>query len=216
MFIPNHFSEERIERLHALIRDNPFGLLVTHGASGLQASPLPFALFPDEGEFGVLRAHLSRANPHWQEVDGESDCLVMFQGENGYVTPSWYPSKAQTHRQVPTWNYCAVEVRGTPTVIQDPAWLHGMLEHLVASHEGKRPHPWSLGDAATDYLDAQLKAIVGIEIPIRHIEGKWKMSQNKSEVDRLGVVEGLRDETDPHQNLRLADLVDERLRDSRS
>ncbi len=209
MFIPNSFRENRTENLHALIQAQAFGLLITHGASGLQASLIPFVLYPDEGDCGVLRAHLARANPHWQEIDGHSECLVIFQAENGYVTPSWYPGKRETHRAVPTWNYIAVEVRGTPSVLQDAAWLRRQLEDLTRCHEGRRPQPWSLDDAPADYIAAQMKAIVGIEIPIRHLEGKWKLSQNKNADDRLGVIAGLRDEGDPHSNLELAERVEE-------
>lgn len=208
MFIPNSFREERIEQLHVLIQAQPLGLLITHGARGLQASPVPFLVYPEEGEYGVLRAHLARANPHWQELDDGNECLVMFQGDNGYVTPSWYPGKAETHRAVPTWNYIAVEVRGTPSVIQDATWLRRQLEDLTHSHEGIRPQPWSLNDAPADYVAGLMKAIVGIEIPIKSIEGTWKMSQNKTVADRSGVIDGMRDENDPHRNFMLADQVE--------
>lgn len=207
MYIPNSFRERRTENLHALIQAQPLGLLITHGASGLQASPLPFVLYPQEGDCGVLRTHLARANPHWQELDGQSECLVMFQGENGYISPSWYPSKGETHRAVPTWNYIAVEARGTPSVIQDAAWLHRQLADLTRCHEGLRPLPWSLEDAPADYLAAQMQAIVGIEIPITHLEGKFKLSQNKNAQDKAGVIHGLQDESDAHHHGKLAAQV---------
>ncbi|MDO9600061.1 MAG: FMN-binding negative transcriptional regulator [Azoarcus sp.] len=208
MFIPNSFRQAEAGQLHALIQAHALGLLITHGANGLQASPVPFLLYPDEGEHGVLRAHLARANPHWQELVTCSECLVMFQGENGYVTPSWYPAKAETHRVVPTWNYAVVEVRGGPSVIEAPAWLRRQLDDLTRRHEGKRPRPWAVTDAPADYIATQMKAIVGIEITITGIAGKWKMSQNKSEADRSGVVSGLRAERDPHRNPELADQVE--------
>lgn len=207
MYVPSNFREEHLEQLHALIEAHPLGLLITHGASGLQAMPVPFMLYPKEGEFGVLRAHLARANPCWKELAGGQECLVMFQGEDGYVTPSWYPSKAETQRAVPTWNYIAVEARGAPAVLDDPAWLRRHLDDLTRQHEGVRPEPWSVSDAPEDYIASQLKAIVGIEISIGRIEGKWKMSQNKTVADRHGVINGMRDKDDPHNHPNLAELL---------
>ena len=208
MYIPRSFREERPEPLNEVIRAHPLGLLVTHGASGLQATPVPFLLYPSEGTHGVLRAHLARANPHWKDLDAVQECLVMFQGEDGYVTPSWYPSKAETHRVVPTWNYVAVEVRGKPVVRDDASWLHRLVDDLSRQHEGIRPRPWSVDDAPADYISTQLQAVVGIEIVIERIEGKWKLSQNKPEGDRRGVIQGLHDPDDPHGNARLGDLLE--------
>lgn len=205
MYIQSSFREENLDRLHALIEAHPLGLLITYGVSGLQAAPIPFMLYPNEGEFGVLRAHLARANPCWKELAGDQECLVMFQGENGYVTPSWYPSKAETQRAVPTWNYIMVELRGNPTVIEDPAWLRRHLDDLTRQHEGIRPEPWSISDAPDDYIASQLKAIVGIELPISRIAGKWKMSQNKSSADRQGVINGMKNAADPHSHQGLAE-----------
>lgn len=207
MYIPASFREDDLARLHELIRAHPLGLLVTHGDSGLEASPVPFLLDPEEGKYGVLRAHMASANPYWKALAGLAECLVVFQGVDGYVTPSWYPSKAATHKVVPTWNYAMVQVRGRPAVIKDAVWLRKQLGDLTHLHEKSRPQPWSVGDAPADYLAAQMKAIVGIEIPIGRIEGKWKMSQNKDAADRAGVVEGMRSDTDPHRNPPVADLV---------
>lgn len=209
MYIPASFKQTRPDRLHELIFKHPLGLLVTHGESGLEASPVPFLLYPQEGEHGVLRAHLAKANPHWKSLVSMDECLVVFQGPEGYVTPNWYPGKAATHRAVPTWNYATVQVRGRPAVTEDPVWLRRQLADLTACQEQSRPAPWSLDDAPADYLATQLKAIVGIEIPIRHIEGKWKMSQNKDEADREGVVRGLRSASDPHRNDPVAALVEQ-------
>ena len=208
MYIPASFREDNLTRLHDLIQAHPLGLLVTHGESGIEASPIPFLLYQDEGEYGVLRAHMARANSHWQAVDGLAQCLVVFQGAEGYVTPSWYPSKAATHKVVPTWNYAMVQVRGTPAVIEDAAWLCRQLDDLTTLHEQSRLQPWSVRDAPPDYIANQMKAIIGIEIPISQIEGKWKMSQNKDDADREGVITGMRSDTDPHQNIHVADLVD--------
>jgi transcriptional regulator len=208
MYIPASFKEDRPDRLHDLIAKYPLGLLVTHGDSGLEASPIPFLLYADEGAQGVLRAHLAKANPHWKSLSGQSECLVVFQGPDGYVTPSWYPSKAENHKVVPTWNYATVQVRGIPKVIEDAAWLRRQLDDLTASHENPRAEPWSVSDAPTDYIVSQMKAIVGIEIPISNIEGKWKMSQNRDAADQHGVIHGMRSDADPHKNLPVADLID--------
>jgi transcriptional regulator len=208
MYIPASFKESQPDRLHELIMKHPLGLLVTHGENGLEASPIPFLLYADEGKQGVLRAHLAKANPHWKTLTDQTACLVVFQGPDGYVTPSWYPSKANTRKAVPTWNYATVQVRGIPQVIEDVAWLRRQLNDLTAFHEKLRPDPWSVSDAPTDYIISQMKAIVGIEIPIEHIEGKWKVSQNKDDADRKGVINGMRSDSDPHQNLPVANLVD--------
>lgn len=207
MYIPASFRESKIERLHNLIVQHPLGLLVTHGEGGLEASPVPFLLYADEGKHGVLRAHLAKANPHWKLLAGHAECLVVFQGVDGYVTPSWYPSKAQTHKTVPTWNYAIVQVRGQATVIDDAIWLRRQLDDLTTLHEKSRPQPWSVSDAPADYIAAQMQAIIGIEIPINRIDGKWKMSQNKDEADRNGVIAGMSLDKDPHKNVQVADVI---------
>jgi transcriptional regulator len=210
MYIPASFRESRVERLHRLIERHPLGLLVTHGDKGLEASPIPFLLYADEGDQGVLRAHMAITNPHWKSLAGRAECLIAFQGPEGYVTPSWYPSKSDTHRVVPTWNYATVQVRGRPFVTEDAAWLRRQLDDLTTFHEKGRLQPWSVGDAPVDYIAGQLKAIIGIELPISRIEGKWKMSQNRDDADREGVMAGMRSDTDPHRNTRVADLVEGR------
>ena len=209
MYIPASFNESRLEKLHELIVSYPLGLLVTHGSNGLDASPIPFLLYPDEGEHGVLRAHLAKANPHWKSLAGQAECLIVFQGPEGYVTPSWYPSKTETHKAVPTWNYATVHVWGSPQVIEDAAWLRRQVDDLTAFHERPRPQPWSVSDAPAEYITNQMKAIIGIEIPISRIEGKWKMSQNKDKADREGVINGMRSNADPHRNTQVAGLVDQ-------
>lgn len=215
MYNPATFRECRPEFLYALIDAHPLGLLISHSAAaGLLASPLPFISCPQVGERGVLRAHFARANPHWRELDGETECLIVFQGEQAYVTPSWYPTKALTHQAVPTWNYCTVQVRGAVRVHEDPVWLRALLSELTARHEHFRPHPWSLADAPEAYIAAQLKAVVGIEITIKQIEGKWKMSQNRERADREGVIAGLSNAADPHADPRVAAIVAARLSES--
>jgi transcriptional regulator len=207
MYIPASFKESSIEKLHDLIVSHPLGLLITHGSNGLEASPIPFLLYADEGEQGVLRGHLAKANPHWKSLAGLAECLVAFQGPEGYVTPSWYPSKAETHKVVPTWNYATVQVQGRPMVTDDAAWLSRQLDDLTSDHERPRPHPWSVNDAPADFIANLKKAIIGIEIPISHIEGKWKMSQNRDKADREGVIHGMRSDDDPHRNPQVANLV---------
>jgi transcriptional regulator len=210
MYVPASFRETEPGALFGLIRSCPLGTLVTAGPNGLEASPVPFLAYPDEGQQGVLRAHLARANPHWRQLDGVTDCLIIFNGADAYVTPSWYPSKAQTHKAVPTWNYASVHVRGKPTVMDDADWLLRQITHLTSTHEERRSAPWAVSDAPADYLAAQMKAIVGIEIAITQIEGKWKMSQNKDAADRGGIVAGMGNSADPHYNSSVAAEVADR------
>ncbi len=204
MYLPASFRETEPGALFALIRACPLGTLVTSGPNGLEASPVPFLVYPDEGGHGVLRAHLARANPHWRQLDAATECLIIFNGADAYVTPSWYPSKAQTHKAVPTWNYASVHVRGKPVVMDDADWLLRQISQLTNTHEARRSTPWAVSDAPADYLAAQMKAIIGIEIAITQIEGKWKMSQNKDAADRAGVVSGMGDAADPHCNPAVA------------
>ncbi|MCO5098107.1 MAG: FMN-binding negative transcriptional regulator [Rhodocyclaceae bacterium] len=210
MYIPPAFREDRIEALHALIRTHPLGLLTTAGDSGLAATPLPFLVYAGEGEkgtLGTLRAHMARANPHWRELQGAAECLVVFMGPQGYVTPSWYPSKQEAQKVVPTWNYVTVQAWGKPRLVEDAAWLRRQLDDLTHARESTRPHPWAVGDAPDDYIAAQMRAIIGIEIPIARIEGKWKLSQNRTEADRAGVAAGLSDPQDPGRNPAMAAMM---------
>ncbi len=216
MYIPATFKETRLEVMHALIEASPLGLLISNGRSGLLASPLPFMIYREEGvgKFGTLRAHLARANPHWKDLTGELECLIVFQGEQGYVTPSWYPSKAATQQAVPTWNYATVHAWGQAKVIEDAAWLRRQLDEMTHFHEQERAPKWAVDDAPSAYIETQMKAIVGIEIPVTRIEGKWKMSQNRGEADRLGVIDGMRSPGDCHRHEAMADGVERRLKES--
>ncbi len=207
MYNPGSFQENHTDKLHALMKAHPLGLLVTFGASGIQASPIPFLLYPDEGRYGVLRAHMAKANPHWKNLSGLAQCLVVFQGPEGYVTPSWYLSKAKSHKVVPTWNYAMVQAWGMPAAIDDASWLRKQLNDLTDYHERRRSEPWSLSDAPEDFIASQMKAIIGIEIPIERLEGKFKMSQNREDGDPAGVFEGAGNPADPHCNLEVAGLV---------
>ncbi len=196
MYQPPHFREDRIEVQYALIRQHPLGLLVTAGQGGLMANPVPFLVDEAGPGLGALRCHLARANPQWRELAGLEECMVVFQGPQAYVSPSWYPSKRETGKVVPTWNYAAVHVWGRPAMIEDEAWLREQVTSLTAMQEGSRASPWAVSDAPPDYIGAQLKGIVGVAIPIARIEGKWKVSQNRPAADRAGVAEGLLNEGD--------------------
>jgi transcriptional regulator len=190
MYQPTHHRENRIEVQHALIETHPFGLLISNGDDGLLANGLPFILSRSDGELGVLKAHLARANSQWHGLDG-TRVLVVFQGPLSYVTPSFYETKKETGKVVPTWNYAMVQARGTARVHSDPQWLSQQINELTDHQENARPHPWRVDDAPEAYIEAQMRGIVGIEISIDAMEGKWKVSQNRPEADRRGVAEGL-------------------------
>jgi len=191
MYIPAHFDEPRSEVLHALIQAHPLGLLVTHGAGGLDANHIPFELEPQHGGAGLLRAHVARANPVWQQVQAGDEVLVVFRAGEAYVSPNWYPSKHEAHRQVPTWNYQAVHVHGRITVHDDVRWVRGLVARLTRRHEAAEPRPWKMGDSAPEFIDGLLAAIVGLEIEITRIEGKRKLSQNKEVRDIEGAAAAL-------------------------
>jgi len=194
MYQPPHFREDRIDVQHDLIRTHPLGLIVTAGPGGLMANPIPFLVDAEPSPNGTLRAHLAHANPQWQELATGTECLVVFQGPQDYVTPSWYATKRETGKVVPTWNYATVHVWGRPRVIEDGTWLRSQIGALTRLREGVRAVPWKVEDAPEAYVTAQIKGIIGVEIPIDRIEGKWKMSQNRPEADRAGVVAGYRAE----------------------
>jgi transcriptional regulator len=191
MYQPQFFREDRLNVQQDLIRAHPLGTLVTYGPDGLTANPLPFLLDAAVGEKGILKAHLARANPQWRTFNPAVEVLVIFQGPESYISPSWYPSKQETGKVVPTWNYATVHVYGTLRVIDDEAWLAEQVAALTHGQESKRENPWSVEDAPPDFIAAMLNAIIGIEIDILRIEGKWKISQNKSETDRFGIIDGL-------------------------
>jgi len=193
MYQPPAFREDRIEVQHQLIRSHPLGLLITAGPGGLLANPFPFLLDQDSSGKGTLRLHIARANPQWRELEAVEECLVVFQGPQAYVTPSWYATKRETGKVVPTWNYATVHAWGRPRVMNDDAWLRRQIEDLTASRENLRAAPWHVDDAPADFVAMQMRAIVGVQIPIGRIEGKWKMSQNRPEADRTGVIAGFRE-----------------------
>ncbi|HEY0062890.1 MAG TPA: FMN-binding negative transcriptional regulator [Telluria sp.] len=187
MYTPNSFDEKRLEVLHGLIRQHPLGTVVTHGAGGLSANHIPFEIAPasEDAPFGVLRAHVARANPIWQQ---QSDTLVVFQGASAYVSPSLYEEKPLSGKVVPTWNYAVTHAHGRLRAIEDPEWILALLERLSAAHESGRSVPWAVADAPAQFIDKLLGAIVGIEIVVGRMEGKWKMSQNRSHSDQLAMA----------------------------
>ncbi|MEP6836997.1 MAG: FMN-binding negative transcriptional regulator [Bradyrhizobium sp.] len=192
MYQPPHFREDRLDVQHALIHAHPLGLLVTAGADGLQANHIPHLVDAKASERGTLRAHLARANPQLRALAAVDECLVVFQGPQHYISPSLYPTKRETGKVVPTWNYITVHAWGRPQVIDDAAWLRRQIDDLTVHNEERRPAAWNVSDAPESYIAAQIKGIVGLEIPIARIEGKWKVSQNRPAIDQAGVVNGLR------------------------
>jgi transcriptional regulator len=195
MYLPAHFAERRPEVLKGLVEAHPLGLLVTlsgDAAAGPQANPIPFFLDADPaGGPGILRAHVARANPVWREARTDVPSLVVFQGAQAYVSPGWYPSKAEHGKVVPTWNYMTVQARGALRAVDDREWLRALVTRLTDHHEAQRAAPWAVTDAPAPFVDTMLGAIVGIEIVLTELTGKWKVSQNRSAADRAGVQQGL-------------------------
>ncbi len=195
MYIPKFNEETRTPVLHQLMRSRPLASLVTLGSSGLFASHLPMILEVQEDDqaapLGLLRCHVSRANVQWKDFSPEVQALAIFSGPQHYITPNWYEEKQATGKVVPTWNYVVVHAYGYLKVMDDADWLRAHVESLTRIHEAASPEPWAVSDAPADYIGSMLKGIVGLEIKIERLEGKWKVSQNRSESDRRGVVEGL-------------------------
>jgi transcriptional regulator len=200
------FRETRVEVMQALIRAHPLATLVSVSGGVAEANHLPLLVAPDPAPKGSLRGHVARANPLWRQLP-EGEVLAVFQGPQAYVTPSWYPSKREHGKVVPTWNYAVVHVRGPLVVHEDREWLRDLVSRLTLSQEAGRSQPWGVGDAPAEYIDRMLEAIVGIEIPVTSIEGKWKVSQNRVQADRDGVAAGLRGRGDAEAQ-SMARLVD--------
>jgi transcriptional regulator len=209
MYLPTHFEETRIEVLHELVRQHPLGSLITLGAEGLNANHLPFELDAAPAPYGTLRGHVARANPVWRDHSRDIDALVIFHGPQVYISPSWYETKRQTGEVVPTYNYAVVHAYGSMQIIDDRAWLRGLVTRLTERFESGRAAPWQVSDAPHEFIDKQLDAIVGIEIAIGKLAGKWKASQNRPAADRAGVAEGLGAASDA-DSLAMARLVKER------
>jgi transcriptional regulator len=191
MYLPEKFAEFRPETLFRLMREHPLGMLVTHTSSGLEANHLPFILDESRGSSGTLLAHVARANPIWREVGDGDEVLVVFRGAQGYISPNWYPSKQETHRHVPTWNYEVVHAHGRIHVRDDEKFVRGVVARLTRTHEASEPRPWKMTDAPEDYMAEQLSHIVGIEIELTRVEGKRKLSQNRDARDFASTVSSL-------------------------
>ena len=196
MYTPEHFEERDITVLHALIRVHPLGAWVTHASEGLVVNHIPFLVDSTRGEYGTLIGHVARANSIWKSLTEERACVVIFQGPQTYITPSWYASKQVHGKVVPTWNYAVVHAHGVSCAIDDRAWLLKHVTELSDLHESERAVPWSVSDAPPDFIDSMLKAIIGIEIPISTLVGKWKTSQNRPLPDKLGTIAGLHERGD--------------------
>ena len=210
MYIPKQHEESNVAVLHALIRSHPLGTWATQGDGELIVNHVPFLVDPSRGQYGALVGHVSRANTVWQLFSKTVPSVVVFQGADAYITPSWYPSKHAHGKAVPTWNYAVVHAHGIPHVIEDKAWLLEHLNQLTDTHEAGQALPWKVSDAPNDFTDHMIERIVGIEIPISRLLGKWKVSQNRPKPDRLGVVAGLLARNDPQSN-EMADLVNQAL-----
>lgn len=208
MYLPPAFAETNPDVLWEIVRTHPLGLLISQGQEGLVANPIPFEAVTAE-EPAMLRAHMAKGNGQWRTLDGQ-DVLVVFQGTNAYITPQWYASKKEHGKVVPTWNYAMVQVHGRARVIDDKAWLHAQVSRLTDHHEATiaNGHAWKASDAPEEFMQSQLKGIIGLEITVRSIDGKLKASQNRQVADREGVVEGLSGQGAEHQ-LAMAKLVND-------
>lgn len=209
MYIPDLFEEQRLPVLHELVRAYPLGLLVVASAEGLEAHHVPFFLSPHPEPYGALHGHVARANPVWQKVTAKQPVMVVFSGPEAYVSPSWYPTKQEHGRVVPTWNYAAVHAHGTLRVMDDPVWLRRQIDALTMHQEATFESPWSVSDAPDDFIDRIIQAIVGIELTLTRLEGKWKISQNQPPQNQEGVIQGLKASGRPG-SMEMAGLMQQR------
>jgi transcriptional regulator len=206
MYLPPAFRIDNLADQHEAMRRHPLATLITRSGDGIVADHIPFMIDPKRGEHGVLRAHVARANPLWRTHPRDGEALVIFAGTDHYITPSWYATKRETGKVVPTWNYVAVHAWGPLQVFDDAEWLREQIAALTTLHEADHVTPWAVTDAPAEFVNAQIKGIVGIEVPITRIEGKVKVSQNRPEADRKGVIEGLR-ATDTENSRAMGELV---------
>jgi len=191
MYAPPHFALTQPEQLQHIIHAHPLGVLVTWGPAGLDADHIPFEFDPASGPLGTLSAHVARANTLWQRCPTGTEVMVIFRGAESYVSPNWYPSKHEAHRQVPTWNYEVVHAHGQLTVRDDERFVRGLVARLTKRHEATEPKPWKMGDSAPAFIDEMLAKVVGIEIELTSLTGKSKLSQNKEARDRLSAADSL-------------------------
>ncbi|MCY1277063.1 Protease synthase and sporulation protein PAI 2 [compost metagenome] len=206
MYLPTAFRQKDTTEMLRLIAETRLATLVTAGAQGLQATHLPLILEAGEGEHGTLYGHLARGNPQWRELAAGTPALVIFQGPDAYVSPAFYPAKAEHGKVVPTWNYIAVHAHGTAETIEDAPRLLDIVTRLTRLHEQDRAQPWAVSDAPEDYIAGMLRAIVGLRLPIERLEGKWKLSQNRSPEDIEGVRQGLAESPYPGER-QLAERI---------
>ena len=206
MYTPSHFREDRIEVMSELMRLHPLAALVTIGPDGMDANHVPLIYDSEPAPFGTLLGHLAKANRQWRSWRPDLGALAIFQGPQAYISPSLYPSKAEHGQVVPTWNYAVVHAHASLTIHEDPAWLLALVTRLTASHEAAYATPWRVSDAPSDYVDGLLHGIVGIELHIHKLEGKWKVSQNRNHADRAGIISSF--EADGNQSAReMAHLI---------
>jgi len=198
MYTPKAFAIDDLQEMQQQILGTRLAMLVTHGEQGLQASHLPLLLNTDQGPNGTLYGHFAKANPQWKDLQNGAQALVIFAGADAYVSPGFYPSKAEHGKVVPTWNYVAVHAYGSAEVFTDAERLLNLVSALTDRHEAGRAQPWKVADAPADYIDGMLKAIVGFALPIQRLDGKRKLSQNRNSADIAGVREGLSASPDPH------------------
>ncbi len=191
MYVPSHFKEDRVPVLHDAIRRAGLATLVMVGREGLNASHVPMLLAPEPAPLGTLYGHIARANPQWHDADADLQALAIFLGPDAYITPSWYETKRETGKVVPTWNYVAVHAHGRVQFFDEPARLLNLVTRLTELHERSRPQPWAVSDAPAEFIQTRLEAIIGFELPIARLEGKWKMSQDRPAEDRTGTADGL-------------------------
>ncbi len=191
MYTPPHFKESRPDVLQALIRQHSLAAIVAQTAQGLVANHIPVVFAPRDGTPGVLKGHIARANSLWKDLETGGEVLAIFQGASHYISPNWYPSKAEHGKEVPTWNYAIVHARGRVDWVHDAGWLREFVSTLTDRHESQLASPWHVTDAPAKYIDQMLAAIVGFEITITSLSGKWKLSQNHDAANRAGVVAGL-------------------------
>jgi len=208
MYIPKANEEKRASVMRELMVAHPLATLVTLGASGLFASHIPMVLEDDGSQFGVLQGHIARANTQWRDIVPTVDALAIFAGHQHYISPNWYPGTKEHGKEVPTWNYAVVHAYGPLKVVADERWLQTFLNKLTNIHEAGSPIPWKVSDAPEDFIKSLLNAIVGLELPIQRLEGKWKVSQNRTEEERKGVIEGLSKLNTP-ESLAMKALVEE-------
>jgi transcriptional regulator len=206
MYVPQHFDEPRVEVMHELMRERPLATVVTMSSQGLNANHIPLYLSTEPAPFGTLRGHVARANPMWRDLQAGLETLVIFHGPDAYISPSWYATKQESGKVVPTWNYAVVHAYGTLQVIDDASWVRSQLEVLTAHNERRFTEPWAVSDAPRDFTEKLIAAVIGIEIVISSLSGKWKVSQNQPPQNQAGVIDGL-DKVQCPDSVSMASLV---------